>query len=64
MPFKSYRQFRFLMAKHPEIAKKWIREGYPVPHKPKNYRAQNKKRALSAHTDPVALKALKRIAGR
>lgn len=42
MPFKSYRQYRFMMSQHPEIAKRWIKEGNPIPKKPKGYRPGKK----------------------
>ena len=65
MPFKSYAQYRYLMKFHPDIARRWVREGHRVPKRPKNYRsrggAKTKQRDLSAHTDPVALKALRII---
>jgi len=38
MPFKSHRQFKFLMARHPDIAKRWIREGHKPLKKPKGYK--------------------------
>ncbi len=44
MPFKSYKQFKFLMAKHPEIAKRWLQEGHSVPQKPRGYKPQKKKK--------------------
>lgn len=42
MPFKSYRQFKFMMAKHPGIAKRWIGEGHGVPKKPAGYKPGRK----------------------
>lgn len=27
MPFRSRRQARFMFAKHPKIAKRWVKEG-------------------------------------
>lgn len=44
MPFASYRQFKFMMARHPEIAKRWIAEGAKVPKKPKNYKPKKRKK--------------------
>ena len=38
MPFKSYRQYKWMMVNKPIIAKKWIKKGYPIPRKPKGYR--------------------------
>ena len=32
MPFKSRAQMRFMFAKHPEIAKRWVKK-YGVPKK-------------------------------
>lgn len=39
MPFKSQKQMRFMFAKHPKIAKRWVKEakakGTPVVKKKK-----------------------------
>lgn len=33
MPYRSKAQFRFLHARHPELAKKWDREGFGGDYK-------------------------------
>ena len=42
MPFKSYRQQRFMFAKVPEVAEKWAKK-YGTKKKPKNYQPRPKK---------------------
>jgi len=41
MPFKSYRQQRYLFMKEPAIAKRWAKK-YGTLKKPKNYRPGKK----------------------
>ncbi len=41
-PFKSYKQERYMFAKHPEIAKRWAKK-YGGVKKPKNYKPKKKK---------------------
>lgn len=31
MPFASRAQFRYMMAKHSDIAKRWLKEGHKMP---------------------------------
>ena len=64
MPFSSYRQQRFMFWKHPKIARRWAHK-YGTKKKPKGYRPRNsRKSGVASKTDPVALKAIKRIIGR
>jgi len=42
MPFKSYRQQRYMFLRHPKIAKRWAKK-YGTLKKPKNYRPRRKK---------------------
>lgn len=43
MSFKSYKQQKFMFAKHPKIAKKWAHK-YGTKKKPKGYKPKRKKR--------------------
>lgn len=42
MPFRSYRQQKYMFAKHPKIAKRWA-DKYGTKRKPRNYRPGRKK---------------------
>ena len=41
MPFKSYKQQRFMFWKHPRIARRWARV-YGTLRKPKGYRSKRR----------------------
>jgi len=41
MPFKSYKQQRYMFLKHPEIAKRWA-DKYGTKEKPKGYKPSKK----------------------
>lgn len=43
MPFKSFRQQKYMFAKHPKIAEEWA-ERYGTKKKPKGYKPGKKKK--------------------
>jgi hypothetical protein len=52
MPYRSKAQFRFLHARHPELAKKWDREGFGGDYKSLPDHAKKK-----AHREALRRKA-------
>jgi len=55
MPFKSYRQQRYMFKFHPEIAERWAKE-YGTLKKPKGYRPKKKKKRRVKKWNPYKAK--------
>lgn len=48
MPFKSKAQFRLLMSKRPDIAKRWLKEGFTPVGLPEHVKKRKKSKYMAA----------------